>query len=341
MNLKMIRISKIFAFVIISVFLLSSCKDKPTEDLQGAVITALKGTVTITKPKNSPKAISTSVLYTKEALLMPGYIIETGADSTADLQFPSGVQLRIGPSSKAKLGAARIMTGKDFSQVQMNLEKGKLFTRVNKMKKGSRFNIVTPTSIAGVRGTDFMVKEENGKTTTMVKNGSVEVADSDVKKTEVVTTDNKAIVDKNGDIKVEPQTEDDKKELNDMGSEMASITENGRNQIKSIIQTFEEQKALIKQTIEEQKRSNEQVIGDQKNRDQDLLKNQIKRDQELIKKVRGDADRIRDEVKRKSKEETDKIKSGGKKDIDKIKKSPIKGLDKTKSELDKLKKLQK
>ncbi len=339
---------------------LAACKASG-EDPQGAVITALKGDVSVTTSKGEKRKLSSAGLYSKDALLLTGYSMTTGKDARVDLRFTSGIQMRVGPSTSIKIGAARILTGENFSQVMVNLNKGKLYSRVDKLAKGSRLTVVTPTAIASVRGTDFLVIEENGKSTTMVNGGAVSVSDEKVNGSKIVEPGKKGVVAPSGDIVVADLTDDDRKELNDFGGDIAPISEQGRAQIQNIMQTFQEQKQLIKQALEEQKRINEDILQQQKDknkgtieeqreRDRELLRKQIEKDRQNYDKVISDTRRAADEIKSKADSEKGNIRSGGKTQADKIKsntqaddiknKTKNKGLDDTRKQLDKFKKLQ-
>lgn len=328
----------------------TACQKRDVE-LQGAVITALKGSVRITNNQNKSWSITSKALYSDKALLLPGYTIETGKNSSADLEFTIGVMMRIAPSSKLKLETAQLLAEKDYTRIQMKIERGKVFHRSRKLNPGSNITVRTPTAIAAVRGTEFLVKVTGSRNTILVKSGTVVVADSNLTKSEKVEEDKKAEISDNGTITVSKQDEKDKSELAQMSSNIAGITRAGKVQMRSILQSFAEQKELIRQSYEDQKRINEKVMSDQKaknreviegqkNRDLELMRNQQKRNRELISGVKNVSEQARDEVLDKSKKEKDKIQKGGKKDVDRIKKtSPIKSQDKTMSELEKLKKI--
>lgn len=65
---------------------------------------------------------------------------------------------------------------KDLRQTIVHLSRGTVRFVVTKGKaRGSMFKVVTPTAIAGVRGTEFVVSvDENGKTTFLVLEGQIE-----------------------------------------------------------------------------------------------------------------------------------------------------------------------
>jgi hypothetical protein len=105
--------------------------------------------------------------------LKAGDHVVTGDNGKVDVQFPDGSSIRISPKSVidfSKLSQNNAGT----SQTEIALVSGKVFAKVNKAKKDDNFTVVTPTAIAGVRGTSFIVESEKGQPSTVkVVDGSV------------------------------------------------------------------------------------------------------------------------------------------------------------------------
>ncbi|EMY61478.1 lipoprotein LipL45 [Leptospira terpstrae] len=96
------------------------------------------------------------------ALLKSGDNVVTGDNGKVDIQFADGSSIRISPKSAidfAKLSQDNSGT----TDTQIALVSGKVFAKVNKAKKEDNFTVVTPTAIAGVRGTSFIVEAAEGK----------------------------------------------------------------------------------------------------------------------------------------------------------------------------------
>ncbi|TGL19028.1 lipoprotein LipL45 [Leptospira yanagawae] len=96
------------------------------------------------------------------ALLKTGDNVVTGDNGKVDIQFADGSSIRISPKSAidfAKLSQDNAGT----TDTQIALVSGKVFAKVNKAKKEDNFTVVTPTAIAGVRGTSFIVESADGK----------------------------------------------------------------------------------------------------------------------------------------------------------------------------------
>jgi hypothetical protein len=89
--------------------------------------------------------------------LETGMTVRTAEDSFASVIFQDdGSRVKLGPVSTLTLNATR-------QQKQLNkslvMESGKLWAKVTK-KRGSEFTVKTPTSVASVKGTRFILEEK-------------------------------------------------------------------------------------------------------------------------------------------------------------------------------------
>ncbi|MFC1504248.1 FecR domain-containing protein, partial [Spirochaetota bacterium] len=62
-----------------------------------------------------------------------------------------------------------------YLDIFCKVEKGQILTSLKKLKKNEQFNVTTPTAIAGVRGTSFMVNATSKTSKISVLTGSVQV----------------------------------------------------------------------------------------------------------------------------------------------------------------------
>jgi hypothetical protein len=111
------------------------------------------------------------------ASVKTGDTIVTGDKGKVDLQFNNGSSIRISPATT--LDFAKIAYNSNGStDTQISLASGKVFANVNKAKKDDSFSVVTPTAIAGVRGTSFIVENDAklNKAKVKVVDGSVAMA---------------------------------------------------------------------------------------------------------------------------------------------------------------------
>jgi hypothetical protein len=91
-----------------------------------------------------------------------GQVVKTGSDGSAKLVFPNGDQLAIGPGSIFQYDQKRTKNNGKSEQI-IKLLYGQLRATVS--KKGPRANskVISPTAVAGVRGTDFFISQNPSK----------------------------------------------------------------------------------------------------------------------------------------------------------------------------------
>lgn len=138
-----------------------------------AVIAALSGKVDVGA---APAALNASV---KE-----GDAIRTGDDGFVTLRMADGSTLTLQSRSALKLKTARqlVNTG-GIGDTQVRLDSGRLETRVARQRgPAARYEIETPTSNLGVRGTVFRAASDGGsRSQTEVTEGRVAAVSSDPK----------------------------------------------------------------------------------------------------------------------------------------------------------------
>ncbi|MBE7437702.1 MAG: FecR domain-containing protein [Spirochaetales bacterium] len=98
--------------------------------------------------------------------------IETAADSTVDVMMKGGLALRIRPASQLTFTGMRFQ---DRTDLQVDLNGGAVFLSVERLQKNDRVEVHTPTAIAGVRGTDFLVESRPGSTRVALLSGRLAV----------------------------------------------------------------------------------------------------------------------------------------------------------------------
>ncbi|TGJ99292.1 transcriptional regulator [Leptospira semungkisensis] len=286
--MKRIAIACFLALAIV----FSDCK-KAKEDLQGGVITFSKGTVKIFDKTGKEKPVSV------DTFLLPEDKIETGKDSYADLQLAEGVLVRIKENTSLVLKKIFVDSANGEVFTDFGLIKGKVFSKVDtKLSKTSKFTVSTPTSVASVRGTEFIVEETGKGTSTRVSNGAVEVTDADDPSKVAVADSGEGVSADGNDLKEAPLTDDELNELKSDAATVQSITEEQRARIQEILKDFQENKARILQGLEDQKQRNKDLIEGAKEENRKLLedtKNAGKEEKEAIKKS--------------AQEEKDKVKS--------------------------------
>ena len=89
-----------------------------------------------------------------------GDTVRTGADSYVDLDFGGAGQaavVRMGKDSSMKIDTYIASQNIENRKIILDLTIGDILVKVNKVKDESQFQVRTPTSVVGVRGTAFEV----------------------------------------------------------------------------------------------------------------------------------------------------------------------------------------
>jgi hypothetical protein len=106
-----------------------------------------------------------------------GSTLKTGDGARAELTFPDGSVVRVGPSSELKLDGAAFDGKTKQVKVEAEVVGGEAWAKVATLVgKDAQFKVKTQNAVAGVRGTVFRVNVEKDEATVVkVYNGSVAV----------------------------------------------------------------------------------------------------------------------------------------------------------------------
>ncbi len=199
-----------------------------------ALIVGVKGTVDMTRGGTKSRVKIND-------LIKQGDLIETADGSSASVQLSSGVICQVGPKSAVRL--VKLDRQGDTLQMEMDMKKGSVATSSGKQPPKGTYIVNTPTSVAAVRGTEFIVEASENKSDVLVNNGSVAVSDPDHKQEEVCGPGG-AITATHAGLK-------------------------GR-----ILEEFEKGKFAIMKEMENQKKANLDAVIEQVKKNQELLRQQ-------------------------------------------------------------------
>jgi hypothetical protein len=117
------------------------------------------GKVLVVKPGTGGDNAGKEITAKTGMFLAAGDVIRTGEESFASVIFQDdGSRVKLGPVATLTLNATRKQKQLDKSLV---LDSGKLWAKVTK-KRGAEFQVKTPTSVASVKGTRFIIEETEG-----------------------------------------------------------------------------------------------------------------------------------------------------------------------------------
>ncbi len=162
---------KIISILIISgLIAVLSCSSEEVKNRNTALITFLLGDVTVMDKGQWISAEPAMQLVETQRL-------KTGDNSAADVQIGESV-VRVKENSELILATLYKSEITGLEKNSMELTVGKLLVKPKKLLKGESFQVKTPTAVAGVRGTQFVVESfETRNTRVSVLEGKVKVSE--------------------------------------------------------------------------------------------------------------------------------------------------------------------
>ena len=133
-------------------------------------------------------------------------IIKSGDGSRAELTFPDGSVVRVGPSSQLEVGEAKFDGKTKEVSVQATVVAGSAWAKVAKLVDDkAKFEVKTANAVAGVRGTVFRVNVDRDEATVVkVYNGAVAVAAPLISDQAVAANPDGSNIDKTGRKPIPP-----------------------------------------------------------------------------------------------------------------------------------------
>ncbi len=185
--------------LLLMVFIAAGCV-KVAKKSEPITVTATLGTVSLNQPGRELRP---------NAVVQIGDRIITGENSMATLQMPDKSLIRIFEKSDFTIISLNPAGDGKEAETTLGLDKGRSMLIIQKLAKGGRLSVKTPTSVAAVRGTSFTVavressdKENCGVTDVKVLDGTVYVEAKDkpevntlVNKGEMIALSNDAVVE--------------------------------------------------------------------------------------------------------------------------------------------------
>lgn len=140
--------------VFVSIFVLSL---NATE----VVITNLKGNVKVWSEKSNwiKATIGLKLTENNKLMIKKGY---------AELVFYNGTVLKV--KENTEIDFSKLIG----SEIKIGISRGKIFSKVIPFKENQHLTIITPTAIASIRGTEFIMEVDENNTSLAVLSGKVE-----------------------------------------------------------------------------------------------------------------------------------------------------------------------
>jgi hypothetical protein len=211
-------------------------------------------------------------------------------------------------------------------QVKLSVEKGSLFSKITtKLAKNDKYEVTTPTAVAAVRGTEFLVTEENGKSNVACLTGLVSVLNNSLKESNTVELQPKEETD------VIPGENMVKKQISDDKLRRMNILLQIKNMREDIRKKFEQQREEIRKYVTDQRTKNKEILDAQKDKDKALVEDQKKRDRENVEAIKGKTDSAAKDAFDSAKKQMDTVKV----DKDAVKKEADEKIQSVKPTIDK------
>ncbi len=159
--MRNLRLS-ILILVIVSVACFFGCSKQDTievsEKILKAKVTLVKGKAFILRDDN-PTKIKVRI----GERILPNDVIITGKKSAVNVVIVNRGIFKIKENSNVSLKTL-IKSDDENNVARIKITAGRIVLGLRKLKKNSTFEVETPTAVAGVRGTSFMVTVENKET---------------------------------------------------------------------------------------------------------------------------------------------------------------------------------
>ncbi|MBC7287705.1 MAG: FecR domain-containing protein [Armatimonadetes bacterium] len=127
--------------------------------------------------KVQPRGSEALFPLTEGTYVRAGDVVRTGQGSVS-LSWVDGTRVRLAPETTLKVLKCQFNTATESAVSVFKLDVGKVWVRVRKLlSPRSKFEVITPTATAGVRGTVFCVEvDPAGRTRIAVDEGAVAIA---------------------------------------------------------------------------------------------------------------------------------------------------------------------
>jgi hypothetical protein len=268
------KINILIITALIAVLVTSCKKDGPSIVQNDGLINFTTGDVKII---NNGQAVTANTGDT----ITQGMTVKTGAKSIVDIYFQGSVIRILEKSSVVMTELVRNLSD-NKELTELYVENGKVFSKVTrKLTEGEKFRVSTPTAVAGVRGTEFLVSEENGKSNIACIEGKVAVKEFGSEDSAFVDIEagKEADIEKGKPIAVNELKQQNLENIRRIKDEIKELREDIRRK-------FEEQREEIRNKVIEQKEQNKARVEDQKATDKanvEAIKDATKIQAEAIK----------------------------------------------------------
>jgi hypothetical protein len=244
---------------------LANCKEerqiqKQPEKNIIARIQYIKGEAILQKENTQKSAQINDVLEMNDIIL-------TKDDATVDIIVKNKGIIRIGENARVEL--------KTLSEenIELKQDSGTVITHLKKLNANENYSVVTPTSVAAVRGTSFITKVDKDQNTTVaLVHGSIEIRDK---------KGNSMVLDKAGEITIQKQMDLTKQKIRPLSKESLEMLKQLAAQDKGNVQEF------VSFVQELKNSSSYKDIGLESNYEEKLEETVSKQEKKIVQKIQS------------------------------------------------------
>lgn len=209
-------------------------------------------------------------------------IVTKGDKSQADVFFGENAIKILGNTSVDVKKLIANFT-QNTEQTEIFVNNGGVFSKVKKLSKNDDYVVKSPTTTAGVRGTEFLVEEQGGKANISCIEGKVECANN------TKTDDPAVIIQQNEEVVIQPGQNMVKQQIDSDRLRMLNIVRNIQEMREDIRDKYLKQREDMRKQYEEQKQKFREDVQKQRDEDRARVEDQKSRDKANVDAVKGTA----------------------------------------------------
>jgi ElaB/YqjD/DUF883 family membrane-anchored ribosome-binding protein len=255
------------------VFVTACKKEQEQIEKRTAFINFFGGDVTITSEGKKLKAQIGEKLG-------QGDVVETGEKSFVDLVFGANI-IKILENTTIEITqlTQNLVTGGEDSV--FFIKNGRVISRIaKKLGKDDSFKMKTPTSIAAVRGTDFLIEERDGVSHIACSDGKLLVERLADSLTVSLEAGQEVVVEPDKPLNVKDLSQTNRDNINEILGDIKDLQDDIRKR-------FEEERDRIRKEVEDLKEQNKEVVQKQRDEDRQRVDDQKASDRANIDAIKG------------------------------------------------------
>lgn len=176
-------------------------------------------------------------------------------------------------------------------KTELLVEKGGVFSKITKkLEKNDSVIVKTPQAVAAVRGTEFYVSDDNGRSNIACLDGKVEVA-------KVESLNQSLVLEKNEQVSVAAGADLVKEQIATDQMNRLKILADIKEIQQDIKQKYEDQRAEMRKLFEEQREEMRKAVVDQRDKDKAMVEAQKATDQANVEAQKAEDKKNIDAIK--------------------------------------------